>query len=396
MQIDTSIMGKEEYLECIKKLAKQFCNIYIYGAGVRGKMLFELLKDNQINVKAYVVTDKNMNRDFENGLKVIDVSSLEVDNNTLILLGVKKRYEKEITKLLEKKGCKQFLLLPNDVNGWGSENPDISDKPVMEITTKIGCSVNCKYYPQKLLLNRYWSHNDRPQMMSFEMFKRCIDKLDKETIIQFCGYCEPFLNSSCAAMIQYADKQGFKVSLYTTLVGLSEKQFNMIKDIPFINVVLHLPDENNFATIPINSEYLTILNKVIAYKRNNGMPFVDHACCQTQPLPMIKKMLEGKMRIFSEMTDRAGNLDDVGLVKSGYKNGTIKCSRVMNKFVLLPSGEVTLCCMDYGLENILGSLETQEYSDIIHGNAIKNLKNKMSEEHEENCICRKCLFSVKI
>ena len=83
MQIDTSIMGKEEYLECIKKLAKQFCNIYIYGAGVRGKMLFELLKDNQINVKAYVVTDKNMNREIWHGKSENNNYQIDITKNIL-------------------------------------------------------------------------------------------------------------------------------------------------------------------------------------------------------------------------------------------------------------------------------------------------------------------------
>jgi hypothetical protein len=32
---------------------------------------------------------------------------------------------------------------------------------------------------------------------------------------------------------------------------------------------------------------------------------------------------------------------------------------------MLPNGDVSLCCMDYGLENILGNLFTQSYEEIL-------------------------------
>ena len=32
---------------------------------------------------------------------------------------------------------------------------------------------------------------------------------------------------------------------------------------------------------------------------------------------------------------------------------------------LLPNGDVSLCCMDYGLDNIIGNLDQQSYEDVV-------------------------------
>ena len=41
------------------------------------------------------------------------------------------------------------------------------------------------------------------------------------------------------------------------------------------------------------------------------------------------------------------------------------CDETLYHNVVLPNGDVSLCCMDYGLKHILGNLYTQEYNDII-------------------------------
>ena len=36
--------------------------------------------------------------------------------------------------------------------------------------------------------------------------------------------------------------------------------------------------------------------------------------------------------------------------------------------ITLPNGDVSLCCMDYGLEHIIGNLLEQDYEDVIPDN----------------------------
>ena len=79
------------------------------------------------------------------------------------------------------------------------------------------------------------------------------------------------------------------------------------------------------------------------------------------------------------MWDRAGNLTRESILKPEllgiknrwnrmeHKDGPRTCGCVENLYhnVLLPNGDVSLCCMDYGLDNIIGNLNTQPYEDVI-------------------------------
>jgi hypothetical protein len=49
----------------------------------------------------------------------------------------------------------------------------------------------------------------------------------------------------------------------------------------------------------------------------------------------------------------------------GDKQMTCNCIEDLYHNVVLPNGDVSLCCMDYGLKHILGNIYEQEYEDII-------------------------------
>jgi hypothetical protein len=66
------------------------------------------------------------------------------------------------------------------------------------------------------------------------------------------------------------------------------------------------------------------------------------------------------------MYSRAGNLDrdDVIWVRR-EKISTCGCQERLYHNVLLPNGDVTLCCMDYSLKHLLGNLYERSYEEII-------------------------------
>ena len=50
-----------------------------------------------------------------------------------------------------------------------------------------------------------------------------------------------------------------------------------------------------------------------------------------------------------------------------HTDGPRTCGCVENLYhnVLMPNGDVSLCCMDYGLDNIIGNLDNQSYEEVI-------------------------------
>ena len=72
--------------------------------------------------------------------------------------------------------------------------------------------------------------------------------------------------------------------------------------------------------------------------------------------------LVGEMIMKPELLERKAEWK---IANHGDKPMTCGCLEKMYHNVMLPNGDVSLCCMDYGLEHILGNLIEQDYEDVI-------------------------------
>ena len=125
----------------------------------------------------------------------------------------------------------------------------------LEITTHIGCPINCTDCPQALLRSKYHGR----KTMTFEDYKLAIDKVPAGTRIDFSGMCEPFANPACADMILYAASKGFPLALYTTLQGATMEDWRKLKDVRYEVCTIHLPDKDGRSHFNITEEYLEVL-----------------------------------------------------------------------------------------------------------------------------------------
>jgi radical SAM protein with 4Fe4S-binding SPASM domain len=387
--------NKIQYLNAIKKETLQKTNIVIYGAGWISRILYKLLTAADIEVCAFCVTEKSYNTEKQYGIRVFQIDQLLFDkNNTLILVGVKDPWNKEVVELLQMAGW-TYLDLPKHVVDFDDEK-SYADRPVIEVTTRIGCNVQCRYCPQELLQRTYYKCSSRQTQMSFNMFKQSVDKLPNDAVVIFAGFAESFLNPESVKMMQYADEKRFTVCLFSTFVGCTLEMFQSISKIPFARVLLHVPDIDGYANIPITDEYLSLLDTIMNAKKVNGMPFVDNANCQSTPHPKVLKYLKGKVSIASELCDRAGNLDkDDRLSSSKGIKGNIYCTQSYNlsRNILLPDGSLALCCMDYGLKHIIGNLLQNSYQEIMSSNEMNRIRQAMSDDTKENLLCRQCIYA---
>lgn len=271
-------------------------------------------------------------------------------------------------------------------------------RPALEITAKLGCSVNCKYCPQALLYNRYFTnHKSRAAQMTYEDYKICVDKTPINTIISFAGFVEPFLHEQASDMIRYAYESGRDVMLFTTLVGLTEEKWEQISDVPFYQVVLHTPDKKSFAKIPVTKEYTELLDKILDHCKPDGSNFIDFANCQSEPSDDFVKIAKGRVRMQgTKMTDRAGALEGEEIRSASYSSGEIYCTRSynMDNWVLLPDGTVVLCCMDYGLKHPLGNLIRDDYDMIKQREEYQRIIKGLRSDYAD-ILCRHCTFAQR-
>ena len=112
----------------------------------------------------------------------------------------------------------------------------------------------------------------------------------------------------------------------------------------------------------------------------------------------IKEVLDTEIEE-DVMISRAGNLDNVK--PTAKKLGPVTCNLASKQSledkldynVLLPNGDVSLCCMDYGLQNILGNLLESDYESLFHSEAFEKIWKKMKSQ-DSDIICRNCEESI--
>jgi len=254
--------------------------------------------------------------------------------------------------------------------------------PTMEFTTSIdtknGCVVDCVFCPQRTLQKVYKGE----RFLSLENFKQCVDKIPQEVRITFAGFTEPWLNPKCTDMLLYAKEKGHQISVFTTGIGMTIEDLERIKDIKFAGqpnggFTLHLPDQERKAKHPITKKYIQLIERMGELREH----------IQNFNVMTMGNVHESVSHVFSEapipqMWSRSGNLfgeslmkpelinrkDEYKSVYHGDKPKTCGCIEKLYHNVVLPNGDVSLCCMDYGLEHIIGNLLNQTYEEIMPEN----------------------------
>lgn len=266
----------------------------------------------------------------------------------------------------------------------------------IEFTTAIGCRLNCTYCPQQLFIGRYRElYGKDNNMLQFNDFKKILEKLQSGGSVSFSGMVEPFSNPDCAKMIKYAFDNGYKVSLFTTLMGMTMKDIELISDVKFSSLTLHIPDAEHNSHFDMNREYFSVLKAFIDKVQ------VDYYSCHGTVHPDIKGYIDRNKYVASKMANRAGNLqrDDVPFVdKKGEKGLICGAGTAIKSYgytpVILPNGVIILCCMDYGLRHVLGNALTQSVEEIFGGEEFCRVMEGMEKGIPE-VLCHTCSSAFK-
>lgn len=265
--------------------------------------------------------------------------------------------------------------------------------PSMEITTRIGCQINCLNCPQEKLLQRYHSENNsRCAVLSFEVYKKILEKIPHNVRIIFSGMSEPWLNPECTDMVLYTYEKGYPISIFTTATGMSRDDFDRIKHIPFEQFQLHLPDREGHCNISVDSKHIELVKYIVhELDTRNDIPVKGFSCHGTM-LPELQEEGFGvNFQLHQEMFDRAGNLPPENRLHKTH-TGHVFCYaslQNMNQNVLLPDGTVLLCCMDYSMEWTLGNLITDSYSSLFNSQAAREIREKMNTTGAD-MLCKRC------
>lgn len=385
----------EQFISDVMKLREKVNKLYIYGIGLYGRTTYQTLSKYEIKIDGFMVTS---NREHEKvwGIPVFETKDI-ISDQIGIVLGLNKFNTIEVLEYLKQNNFDMSkVIYRNEFVRNAGRDCNLDQNPMIEITTRIGCKVNCYYCPQSVLLNSYFK-NDKNRKMEMDIndFKTCLDKLPINCDIIFCGMSEPLLNSQCIKMMQMACATGRRVELFTTLVGAKMEDIDKIISMPLNLVTLHVADKFGHAQIPVSQEYYEMVEKMISAKRKDGTPLVNNCSAQEEADEQIKKICEGRCEIVTVLHDRAGNLESKGIDIMTQKGlqGKISCSfcsSKMNRNILLPDGTVLLCCMDYGMKHSLGNLLEDTYDEIMNSQEMQKVKHGINGDMSLDILCRNC------
>ena len=272
-----------------------------------------------------------------------------------------------------------------------------NDGPVMELTTMVGCPLMCTFCPQENLRNSYGNETKYMQPMDL---MNVLTKLPRNTRIDFSGMSEPWANPACNTMLEMVLYMGFDVAIYTTLYGMTNPQAvkkvleshpNQVKV-----VMLHLPDANgNMKGWKPTQEWMNafeLMAKLDVPCGVGAMTMDGSGLVHETLQPMVGRLAGwvGHTRADSLPVEQIGS-QNISITPHNLFSLTCKSTPFYDRNVLMPNGDVVLCCMDYNLKHVIGNLLKQKYEDIFEGEELKKIiEINESPEFSKCSICKAC------
>jgi radical SAM protein with 4Fe4S-binding SPASM domain len=256
--------------------------------------------------------------------------------------------------------------------------------PALEITTIIGCENACSYCPQKLLTKQY-AKTSHIRVMTLSFFKSCLDTVPKDVNIHFSGFAEPFQNPQCIEMLDYAYQRGHKIVVFTTLSHSPIETLKKLID-KKIDLNIHLPHKESGV---LKASHNSLITTKILFLKASKIPFTAWKVGEFEFDKTIKDIIGSNYKK-QPVISRAGNVGNGSKVKF-----PILCQGArQNQNVLMPNGDVYLCCQDYGLKHRLGNLLQDNYTDLHNGKEYCKIIDKMLTGGD--ILCSHCERAVSI
>jgi len=273
--------------------------------------------------------------------------------------------------------------------------------------THVGCPAKCVYCAQDTFCKSYEARPDPKKMLDYDDYVRWLEDVPKDAFITFAGFSEPFINPRAVDMVCYAHERGYKqIQVYTTLMNLSKEDIIRLSEIPFNPFVIHVPDTQGLTKIPFNDAYLEKVRLCVDLNLS-GFSATHYGYVR----PELEDILGDNLKTY-KLLSRVGTVDKSKIppnipfaeVENDFTGKKIKCKyqrltwREENGKVevsgatpmVLPNGDLVLCCMDMAMKQIVGNLNEQTYSEVLAGTKLQRIAETMAMKNDDRIICHKC------
>jgi radical SAM protein with 4Fe4S-binding SPASM domain len=225
-------------------------------------------------------------------------------------------------------------------------------------------------------------------------------KLPKNTRIDFSGMSEPWANPACTTMLEMVLYMGFKVAIYTTLYGMTDPESvrTVLEQHPdqVEVIMLHLPDANGNMKGWKNSDEWQKAAAVITNTKVpcgiGAMTMDKNGVVHPDLQPMVGQLAGWVGHTRADSLDTK-QVEGQALSITPHNTFSLTCASTpfYDRNVLLPNGDVVLCCMDYNLKHVIGNLLEQTYEEMMQGKPLQDLIKMNEADGFDKCsICKSC------
>ncbi|MGY4403578.1 SPASM domain-containing protein [Bradyrhizobium sp. USDA 3315] len=219
------------------------------------------------------------------------------------------------------------------------------------------------------------------------LFKQCLARVPTAVDIHFSGYSEPWLNRDCTEMVELAHARGHDIRIYTTLVGMNEADLRRLQALPFKAFVVHVFDGGaQMNSRFVGKQYLDLFRQLVGAK----IPSIQYLAVGGVHPTLIELIPAEALVRMGSLISRAGSVNaDIAKPRAPV-TGPLACAeRRQHRNVLLPNGDVTLCCTDFERRHVLGNLLRNSYEDLFEGHVFRQIVNRMNGK-SGFLLCRMC------
>jgi sulfatase maturation enzyme AslB (radical SAM superfamily) len=274
--------------------------------------------------------------------------------------------------------------------------------PSLEFTMMVGCPLKCTFCPQDGLRQQYGRN---AKYFSLQDFHTVLSKVPKHVRIDFSGMAEPWANPDATAMLRHTLESGYNMAIYTTLYGMEDDDcqaaIEMItRHAAQMEVIcLHLPDRNrNMRGWRYSPLYEANLRRFFALGMSGILPRFELMTMDSGGQPHADLDHLGLQLGAWVGHTRAGNVvkeavSGQAMSEMPVKHGAVTCSFTpfYDQNVVLPNGDVVLCCMDYALQHKIGNLLQQGYYEMYaSGGLARLISENMDPTFSRKSLCKTC------
>ncbi len=249
----------------------------------------------------------------------------------------------------------------------------------LEFTLTAVCPLMCPYCPQGAYARAYASRPGR-RSMTLDDYKRMLANVAHTTRnIDFSGYSEPLHNPHWFDVFRHTLDQGYTVNLFSTLGSASRD------------------DLDRLSGLAISRIYVLLLDHVA---QRDKLAFLIERCRERHRDLVFIYFDEDGRELAAAFQDRVScerwtAHSRAGLLDVGRRHlpDAVSCCE-QREFcnVVLPNGDVHVCCMDFALQHRIGNLLESPLAVIQYSDTARAFRDTMASARDG--ICNHCIYAI--